>query len=227
MNTDNWTYLYKLMENGIKADTNLLYVPKLNPEKNIMCMHYSPDKNYKKDGVIDLDLINWFFEREVRFLTDLQHLKCTPTLYDVDIKNKKLFIEWNNETLSYVVNDPNRSIDEELPNWKHQLKEAYKEFNSAGYYKMSLYPHCFFIDKNKQMKTIDYYAVVPHTEPYIEYKLIEGIVGEYGKYRFEMSTDNGLLNINKFHEITVTTHNDVYWPYNPFKEVYEEINRVV
>ena len=227
MNTDNWTYLYKLMENGIKADTNLLYVPKLNPEKNIMCMHYSPDKNYKKDGVTDLDLINWFFEREVRFLTDLQHLKCTPMLYDVDIKNKKLFIEWNNETLSYVVNDPNRSIDEELPNWKHQLKEAFKEFHNAGYYKMSLYPHCFFIDNNKQLKTIDYYAVVPHNEPYIEYKLIEGIVGEYGKYRFEMSTDNGLLNINKFHEITVTTHNDVYWPYNPFKEVYEEINRVV
>ena len=134
-----------------------------------------------------------------------------------------MFIEWNNESLSYVVNDPNRSIDKELPDWKHQLKEILKEFYSAGYYKMSLYPHCFFIDKNKQIKTIDYYAVVPHNEPYIEYKLIEGVVGEHGKYRFDKSTDNGLLDINKFHEITVNTHNDTYWPYNPFKEVYKEI----
>jgi hypothetical protein len=226
MNNLNWKYYYKLVY-GQKAETNLLYTPTVNLEGTIMCMHYCIDRDYRNNTPDKLtkELVEWFFQREAKFLTDLQHLNCTPEVYEVDYKNKKIFIEWNKETFSQIVNDPARSIDKEVPDWKLQLKEIFKEFHNARHYKLSLYPHCFFIDKNKQIKTIDYYSVVPYEQQYIERKIIEGIIGPIGEYRFDISTNNGLLDFKKFHEITINYHLDNYWDVNPFKEIFLENNR--
>ena len=224
MNNKNWKYYRKLAFDQ-EVESNLLYTPTVNHEETIMCMHYCIDRNYRNNTPDSLsnELIEWFFEREVKFLVDLQYLKCTPKVYDIDYDNKKIFIEWNKETLSQIVSDSNRSIDIELPNWKEQLRAVYKEIHDAGYYKLTLYPHCFFVDKNKQIKTIDYYAVVPHSDRYIERKVIEGIIGVDSGTRFDNSTDGGLLDFKKFHEITVTKHINTYWSPNPFKEAYKEI----
>lgn len=223
MNNTGWNYYHKLAY-GQEVETNLLYTPTVNSEGSVMCMHYCIDRDYRNNTprTLTIDLVEWFFEREAKFLIDLQHLKCTPEVYEIDYDNKKIFVEWNKETLSQIVNDPNRSIDRELPNWNLQLKEIFKEFQDAKHYKLSLYPHCFFIDKNKQIKTIDYYSVVPHDQQYIERSVIEGIIGIDGAYRFDNSTNNGLLDFKKFHEITINTHLDNYWDVNPFKEIFSE-----
>lgn len=224
MNTSNWKYYYKKDKVGGKVESNLLYTPTVNSQDTVMCMHYCIDRDYRNNtpATLTSDLVEWFFEREAKFLTDLQHLKCTPEVYDIDYKNKKIFIEWNKETLSQIINDPNRSIDSELPNWKEQLQEVYKEIDNSKHYKLALYPHCFFVDKNEQMKTIDYYSVVPYDQQYIERKVIEGIIGVDSGSRFDNSTNNGLLDFKKFHEITVNKHIDTYWSPNPFKEIYKK-----
>jgi hypothetical protein len=223
MDNEDWKY-YRKISHGQLAESNLLYTPTVNNEENIMCMHYCIDRDYRSNTPTTLtsDLVEWFFEREAKFLTDLQHLKCTPEVYDIDYTNKKIFIEWNRETLSQIVNDSNRSIDKEFPNWKEQLQEIYKEINNSKHYKLALYPHCFFVDKNSQMKTIDYYSVVPYDQQYIEREIIEGIIGPDGAYRFDNSTNDGLLDFKKFHEITINTHLDNYWDINPFKEIYKK-----
>ena len=223
MDNINWKY-YRKISQGQEVESNLIYTPTVNPEGTVMCMHYCIDTEYRNNtpSALTPELVEWFFEREVKFLVELQHLNCTPEVYEIDHKNKKIFIEWNNETLSQIVNDPNRSIDNEIPNWKNQLKEIFKDFHDAEHYKLSLYPHCFFIGKNDQIKTIDYYAVVPHDQPFIERKIIEGIIGPDGAYRFDSSTNDGLLDFKKFHEITVNTHLDNYWDSNSFKEVYKD-----
>ena len=224
MDNTNWKY-YKKIANGQLAESNLLYTPTVNPEGNIMCMHYCIDTDYRINTPAKLtnDLVEWFFDRETKFLIELQDLECTPKVYEIDTQNKKIFIEWNNETLSQVVNDPNRSIDTELPDYTDQLTRIFKQFHDAGYYKLSLYPHCFFVNKDKKLKTIDYYAVVPHDQQYIERKIINGIIGPDGAYRFDNSTSSGLLDFKKFHEITINKHLDNYWDNNTFKKIYKEL----
>lgn len=224
MNNKNWKY-YRKLAYGQLVESNLLYTPTVNPKGNIMCMHYCFDTDYRFNtpSGLTIELINWFFDKEARFLSELQHLDCTPMIHEIDFKNKKIFIEFNNETLSQIINDPNRSIDQELPDWKEQLQTMFTQFSNEGYYKVTLYPHCFYIDSNKQIKTIDYYAVVPYTERYVERKVLQGVIGPSGASRFDESTTAGLLDFKKFHELTVNKHIDQYWPHNPFKEVYKEV----
>ena len=219
----NWDYYYKMTEGGILNTSNMLYTPKVNKEQNVLCMEYSFDKtNRKNDSPIDTELLDWFFQREVKFLTELQQLKTTPTVYDIDLVNKRVFIEWNKETLSQIIYT-DRSLDSELPDWKQQIKEFLVSMKTNEFYKMALYPHCFFIDKNKILKTIDYYSVVPYSERYIDRTIIEGIIGKDGAYRFDESTNNGTIDFKQFFEITVTRHLKRYWPDSPFMDIFNEV----
>lgn len=223
--TSNWEYYYKLTPGGIASDSNMLYSPKINPEQNVMCMHYCVDPVYRKNGsVMKEDLIQWFFDREVKFLNELSYLKTTPKVYDVDLANRQVFIEWNKETLSQIVFDSTRNLDQEVPNWQGQIKEFLISTKSNNFYKMSLYPHCFYIDKQGQLRTIDYYAVVPYAERFVERKIIEGVIGKDGAYRFDESTDDqGYIDFKKFFEITVTKHLTRYWPNSPFEDIFKEV----
>lgn len=222
--TSKWDYYYKLTPSKVFNTSNLLYSPRVNPEQNVMCMHYIADTAYRNDPPINEDLLQWFFEREVKFLKDLSHLKSTPTVYDVDLKNRKVFIEWNKETLSQVLFTDGRSIDEEFPDWKEQIRDFLISNKENKFYKMAMYPHCFYKSKDNVLKSIDYYSVVPYSERFIERKVIEGIIGKDGAYRFDESTDNaGYIDFKKFFEITVTRHLSMYWPNSPFNDIFREI----
>jgi hypothetical protein len=95
-------------------------------------------------------LVDWFFKRDVKFLKELSHLKTTPKLYDVDYDNNKIFIEWNKETLSQVLFTSGRDLDKEVPNWKEQMKDFFISTKENNFWKVSLYPNCFFISKDGQ-----------------------------------------------------------------------------
>lgn len=222
--TSKWDYYYKLSPSGITNTSNLLYSPRVNAEQNVMCMHYCFDKDYRKnDAPIAEDLLQWFFEREVKFLTELSHLKTTPAVYEVDVSNRKVFIEWNKETLSQILYG-GRNLDEELPNWRQQIKDFLISTKENSFYKMAMYPHCFYISTDGTLKTIDYYSVVPYSERFIERKVIEGIIGKDGAYRFDESTnDTGYIDFKKFFEITVTRHLTNFWPEAVFNDIFREI----
>jgi len=224
--TSSWNYYYKLNTNGVPHSSNLLYTPTVNPEQTVMCMHYCIDPVYRsdEDTQVNEDLIQWFFEREVKFLNQLSYLKTTPELYEVDLKNRKVFIEWNKETLSQILFTSSRNLDQELPNWQDQIRNFLIATKENKFWKMALYPHCFYISKDNVLKTIDHYSVVPFEEQFIERKIIEGVIGKHGAYRFDASTDsNGYIDFKKFFEITVTKHLSMTWPNDIFASVFKEI----
>ena len=222
--TSQWNYYYKLDTNGSPTSSNLLYIPKVNPEQTVMCMHYVADKQYRDDEqVVGEDLLQWFFEREVKFLNELGHLKTTPKVYDIDLANRKVFIEWNKETLSQVVFNKERNLNKEFPDWQEQIRDFLISTKENQFYKMAMYPHCFYYSKDNVLKTIDYYSVVPYSERFIERKTIEGIIGKDGAYRFDESTDNGFIDFKKFFEITVTRHLERFWPNSPFGNIFREV----
>jgi hypothetical protein len=225
INTTDWKYYYKLTHQREPVESNLLYTPTVSPDGDMMCMHYCVDKQYRSNTPSELseELVDWFFHREVRFLTEFKHFDFTPTVYEIDLVNKKIIIEWNKETLSQIVFDSDRSLDQELPDWQEQVKNILINTKKFEHYKMSLYPHCFFISKEGKLKTIDYYAVVPYNERFIERHIIEGVIGPQGAYRFDKSTENGRLDFKKFFEITLTHHLKNYWPTSPFSKLFEEV----
>ncbi len=226
MNNTDWKYYYKLGPGGHKTESNLLYTPTVNNEGTVMCMHYRIDKQYRSNTPDELtqDLVDWFFKREVKFLKEMQHLSSTPEVYHIDYTNQKIFIEWNKETLSQIVHNLKRSIDSEIPNWKEQLVSIFKDLYLTKHYKLTLYPHCFFLDKNNNIKTFDFYAVVPHDERYIERKIIEGVIGPTSMQRFDQSTVDGKIDFQDFHRITVKTYIKDYWlDNNPFISVFDEL----
>ena len=225
MDTTNWKCYYKMSMTGELTESNLLYTPTVNPKGNVMCMHYGNDDVYRKNvPILSEELIDWFFEREVKFLKELSYLDSTPEIYEIDYTNRKIFIEWNTETLSQIVNDSSRSLDNELPNWREQIENMLVNFKIHECYKMSLYPHCFYISKGGTLKTIDYYSVVPYSERFIERKIIEGIIGTEGAYRFDHSPDSGQIDFKKFFEITLNQHLTLYWPDSPFAKLFKEIH---
>jgi hypothetical protein len=210
---------------GSFGTSNMLYVPKINPEQTVMCMHYVADNNYREnDKIINEDLLQWFFEREVKFLTMFSHLETTPEIYDIDSSKRKVFIEWNKETLSQIIYDPLRDLNKELPTWKQQIKIFLQITKENKFYKMALYPHCFYVSKQGSLKTIDYYSVVPHEERFVERKIIESIIGADGAYRFDQSTTaDGKIDFKKFFEITMKQHLSKLWQSDVFADTFDEI----
>ena len=100
----------------------------------------------------------------------------------------------------------------------------FKDLYLSKHYKLTLYPHCFFLDKNNNIKTFDFYAVVPYDERYIERKIIEGVIGEGSMQRFDQSTVDGKIDFQDFHRITVKTYIKDYWlDNNPFISVFDEL----
>jgi hypothetical protein len=216
-----WTPFYKI-RNGIYSTTNLLYAPMINSEGNIMCMDWSLDNPYHNDNTRRTpELIDFFFDREVRYLTMFKDYAWAPTI--IDIADKKIYIEWNKESLNTLLFVHNTSVDTLCPDWKNQQYTILKDLQDAGYYKMSLYPHCFFLDKNNRLKTFDFYGCVEIANPYIERKQIEGIIGDESGGRFDSATKDGIVDFSLFFKYTMLTHLALTWPDNPFPEYYRKL----
>jgi serine/threonine protein kinase len=224
MNTDNWTYYYKQNAHGDLLPSNILYTPLLNPERDIMCMHYIINENYQgvKEGLTQ-EVVDFFFQREVKYLKALQHWSFTPDIIEIDEENNKIFIEWNNETLSQIVNNPVRELDQEILNWGEEIFDILKTLKEEGYLKVALYPHCFFMGKDGHMKTIDYYSVMPIEDRFIDRDFIEGMIGKEGAYRFDRSTKDGKIDFLPFLKITMREHLREYWQTNIFAEWYTQL----
>jgi hypothetical protein len=66
----------------------------INPEKNIFCMDWNPSNQYqtqhKEDRNLD-ELIDFFFPREVKYLTAFLKKSWAPEIIDIDYKNKQIF----------------------------------------------------------------------------------------------------------------------------------------
>lgn len=222
MITDSWKYYYKLNEYGQSVESNLIYTPLLSPDGKTMCMHYCQNLEYQPHRIIDQSTIDFFFNREVKYLQELAQFEFTPTLYEIDYSQKKIFIEFAGETFSQIVNDTSRNIDNEIPDWKNQVFNIIRTLSKNGYHKMSLYPHCFFI-ADGIIKTIDYYAVVPKNDSFIERTAIESIIGQAGEYRFNQATSDGMIDFKIFFELTLTKHLKKYWRDVDFSSLYEEL----
>jgi len=218
-----WDYVYK-MSKGIPYSTNVLYTPTISPEKDRMCMHYwTESPEYMKNSCVPRtdELMQFWFEREAKYLTEFQGHSWCPVLYDIDYAERKILIEFNQESLSWAVYAEGRSIEEYSENWREELYEVVKNIYDLGYYKNALYPHCFFYDIKGNLKTIDYYSVIPIDDPYILKSVVEPIIGVDSQHRYREVERDEYYDASLFFKNTLA--NWVEWPDDFAKEIYARL----
>lgn len=223
--TDNWNYYYKIHPaSGNLCTTNMLYSPKVNPEGNIMCMVWDETCEYQKESErLTKDLIDFFFPREVKYLTAVNNYSWAPEIIDIDTSKRKIFIEWNKVTLNNIIYDGTTKLEDTCPDWKAQIFEILYDLVAAGYYKMALYPHCFFINKDSKIKTFDYYSCLEIDERYVSRERINGMIGADSVERFNSVTVNGMIDFKLFFKHTLEKQLASTWLDNPFPEFYERL----
>ena len=223
IDTTDWKYLYKLdYINKHEVPTNMLYSPRISPDGSMLCMTWDETDPYQSESTgLTKELVDFFFEREVRYLMDCQVFDWAPRVLELDLEHRQILIEWNTETLNHIIMS-GRDLDAECPDWKDQIYNIIRELRDDGRYKMALYPHCFFI-KDGVIKTIDFYGCAEIAYPYIERSKVEGIIGVDSGGRFNSATKDGMIDFSVFFEQTLIHHLAKTWPDNPFPAIYRKL----
>lgn len=220
---NSWNYLYKIDYHDFTlCKTNLLYTPTVNSDGSVMCIDYSHDPIYQKNNSsIGNELLEFFFEKEVRYIKQFQGNSWAPKL--IDIQGTKIYIEFNVESLNNILLS-NRKLDKELPNWKEQLLDIMLDIDALGYYKLALYPHSFFIGKDGNLKVLDFYTFVEKSNPMVPYEFIKGMVGNMSRHRFEEAMLGNYIDFSVFFDEALRTHLSDYWKEsNPFPDILKVI----
>ena len=223
--TQDWTYLYKIGYIDKKLDTtNLLYTPLVSPSGNVLTMVYDETHPYQRASTgVTKKLVDFFFAREIKYLQIFQNYNWSPKILDIDTNTRSVTIEFCHETLNSIITNPERSLDLECPDWKQQLWTIIKNIDDAGYYKLSLYPHCFFL-KDGKLKTMDFYACIEKDNCFLERSEIDGLIGQKSVDRFNDSTEGNFINFQKFYKITMLDFLSNSWGLdNPFPDFYKRL----
>lgn len=222
IDTSDWKYFYKISPGGNLVSTNVMYTCLVNPEETMMCMLWDETSPYQAENTaLTADLINFFFKREVENIQKFAKYEWCPTIHEIDTENRKIIIEWNKETFNNVLADSNRTLDQVCPDWQKQIFEILTDVRNSGYYKMALYPHCFFLGIDGKIKTFDFYSCVSMEERYIPRSDLKGMIGDQSGHRFEQATVGDRIDFKVFFRDTLTIHLANYWPTNPFPTIHE------
>jgi hypothetical protein len=229
MKTNDWNKVYKIdSEYGNLLETNLIYVPLTN-EKNLYCMNFDHSHYYQNEMLDHLELPNrneytkelveFFFKKEVEYLTLFQGKLWAPTIVDIDYKSQKIFFYWSGESCNQIIYT-NRNLSDYCPNWEEQLEKIITDIYNSGYYKLTLYPHCFYID-NGTLKTFDFYSCVDRSDPYIELDKIKGMIGQKSANRFKEATEGTMLNFEILFKQALLKH--IQWPTDILPRLYQQL----
>lgn len=226
MNSQNWTYVYK----GHRDSTNLVYTPLTNGNK--MCMHFD-HTNWYQNGMIargmplrpdyNKDLVDYFFAREIEYIHKLRHKSYAPLYTEIDKTHNKIFFQWPGESCDNILHTE-RSIEKLCPNWKTQLRNIVTDLYTSGIFKLTLYPHCFFIE-NGVLKTFDFYGCAEVDNPYIEHNRIKGMIGNNSIDRFTAATEGNKINTRILFQQAVLQYSG--WPENPLRELFDLQSKVM
>ena len=229
MNTDNWIPFYKINpEDNNLIETNLIYTPLVSPSGNTFCMSFDYKNKYQHEDLAHWlperpyytkEMVKFFFDREVKYLSVFKDYSWAPRNISIDYDEQKIFFSWSGETCNQIVYG-NRNLDDECPNWKEQMFTIIKDIVDAGYYKPSLYPHCYYIDDGV-LRTIDFYGCIEKEHPYIALEDIRGMIGETSGPRFEAAIVDGFLNLEVLFKGALQSW--VKWPDDVLPEFYRKL----
>ncbi len=221
MNTDNWISFYKYADDGSRAMSQQTYEPLINPERTVFCANYNTNNSYQyKYGPRPLyteEVVKWFFENELKYITKFSDKSYMPEILEVDKINKKIFYEWNGYSLNEML------FEDSKVEWRESIKNILIDLYREDTYKLTMYPHCHFFDKNGVMKAIDWYGCIQASDPFIETKYMDGIIHETAIFRLQETGDtiDGKYNLEIMFKQGLQHH--VKWNNCSLDYIYKEI----
>jgi|TARA_X000000950_G_scaffold146324_1_gene180797 hypothetical protein len=222
METQFEPYL-KLDPSGIKCMAQQTYEPLVSKDGKTFCKNYNFPNEYayrdqKDRPLYTEDVVDWFFQNELHYLKKFEGKPYAPEI--IDIKNKKIYIKWYGKSCNQIIyaNKP-----WPVPDWQQQIKDIILDQYNEGVYKLTMYPHCHYVDNNNQMKAIDWYGCVPVESPYIAEKWMQGIIHETAQFRLEETgaAVDSVLNLETMYKRSLSTH--VKWGEENMNYIYREI----
>lgn len=227
IDTSNWIPFLKIDESGERCMAQQTYEPLFNRERTVFCANYDWKNSYQRIEDPNRELytkeaVDYFFNQEVSFILKYQSMSFMPTLLDIDYNQKKIFFKWHGETCNEIIYT-GKNLSDYCTNWKDQIKNIEVELYRLGTYKLTMYPHCHFIDKDGYMKAIDWYGCVSVNDPYIESKYMDSIIHESARFRLE---ETGAIIDNQYNlEIMFkrSMQEHVRWGDQNMEYIYKEI----
>lgn len=206
MNIEEWSIFYKYQNRGM-VRPNIVYVPRISPDKNIFCMQYQYDRRYFYDraGYTQAH-IDFFFENECKWLEHIQNESFAPEIIDIDKNKQLIFFKWYDSSLNHLI---------EFAKWKNEytdkVNDVLSKIEKSNIIKMNFYPHNTYLDSNNNIRVHDFYACASLNSPYIPMEKIEVILGNINKFYYQQHTQDGLVNLKNMY-IDVITKNRGDWP---------------
>lgn len=209
----SWEYLYKIdYVDGTDCQTNLVYVPMY--KNNVMKMVFKDDDYFPEYSTIPDSLREELFLKECEYLKRVQEFNWAPKL--LDIKDREVYIEFHKPTLNYVLLGNQGNLPQD---YKKQLFQIICDLESSNIYKLTQYPHSFYLDKDT-IKTIDFYACVDKNDSIRSIQEIESLIGQSSSNRFWEATQDNKIDFKIFYEQFMLNHSNKYWLDNPMPEIY-------
>lgn len=227
MNLDNWKPFFKLNEDGKPCMSQQTYEPLLNLEGNIFCANYDWLNRYQRleDPIRPLytkEAVDYFFNQEIRYIEKYKNSWFVPEIIEIDIKHQRIFLQWHGESCNHIIYG-GKNLEDFCPDWKNQIKNIELDLFKSGTYKLTMYPHCHFIDRDGMMKAIDWYGCVPVDDFWINSKYMDSIIHYSAKFRLEETGGviDGKYNLKKMFQRSMNEH--VKWGDQSLDYIYKEI----
>lgn len=155
-----YDYYYNQVPGQEPWRNNLIYTSLISEDKKTFVQWYQNDSEYHKgqNQVVDQDLMQAKWEREVEFLTHVKsaftHL--TPPILDIDYTERKIYLEIDGVDFWQQSLDQQCSFDLILPDWQEQMLRSFQAHRMLGLHKYSMHPSSYFLIEG-QLTTINYF----------------------------------------------------------------------
>lgn len=155
-----YDYYYNQVPGQEPWRNNLIYTSLISEDKKVFVQWYHNDSEYHKgqNQVVDPTLMNDKWARELCYLNHMATWapECIPKILDIDLIEKKIYLEIDGVDFWQRSLDGNCSFDEVLPDWQEQMLTIIKIHHDLKMYKYSMHPSSYFIVDGK-LKSINYF----------------------------------------------------------------------
>ena len=221
----NWMPYLKLSEEGHPCMAQQTYEPLVSVDGKTFCKNYAWPNDYQYRETLDRPLYTdavaeWFFQNELKYIELFKDKPYAPEIIDIDYTTRKIYLKWYDKSCNQIIYS---SKDWPAYQWRNQIKNIMLDQYNEGIYKLTMYPHCHYIDDNNNMRAIDWYGCVPVDRPYIEEKYMQGIIHETAQFRLEETgaAVDSVLNLETMFKRSLGTH--VKWGDQDMSYIYKEI----
>lgn len=212
----NYEYYY----NNDNTRNNLVYTSLISKDKQVFCQWYHNDGIYHggKNEVVDPELMDEKFEREIKFLKVMrdEYPQHVPS-YSVDYEYRKVYLEVDGIDFWNKADCKIENYSTVLPDWQEQMLEILHAHKELGIHKYSMHPSSYFVVDGK-LKSMNYFFTYDNSEPNVSIQEVESHLSVNRREKMKQHLET--LNIQWNTPQTWETMDKLCW--NSFRTNYPQ-----